>query len=250
MAAYHADVEFPVVRLLVCDDAPQFTLVTEELALCWVHEGRHYKKLMRSIPYHQARLAAFVQRFWTYYDQLLAYWEQPTPKEATRLVGEFETLFITVTDGDEALDERITKTRTKKSGPLMVLVHPEIPRQYNPAQPNWQRAPGCANGTWLRAAHSRGRHGLGHVHDARGDRDQTGESVSITTSMTASPAPRTCSPLADPIVERAKVLNLGASSGIILVVPPLYLKRFRKSLSKEVSPKGACASSAFRPGGR
>src|SRR5881396_2998754 len=41
VAAYHADVECPVVRLLVCDDAPQFTLVTEELALCWVHEGRH-----------------------------------------------------------------------------------------------------------------------------------------------------------------------------------------------------------------
>jgi len=41
VAAYHADVEVPVVRLLVCDDAPQFTLITEELALCWVHEGRH-----------------------------------------------------------------------------------------------------------------------------------------------------------------------------------------------------------------
>src|SRR6266446_847940 len=31
VAAYHADVQCPVVRLLVCDDAPQFTLVTEEL---------------------------------------------------------------------------------------------------------------------------------------------------------------------------------------------------------------------------
>lgn len=41
VAAYHADVEWPVVRLLVCDDAPQFTWVTEELARCWVHEGRH-----------------------------------------------------------------------------------------------------------------------------------------------------------------------------------------------------------------
>ena len=50
VAASHADVEFPVVRLLVCDDAPQFTLLTEELALCWVHEGRHYKKLLPSIP--------------------------------------------------------------------------------------------------------------------------------------------------------------------------------------------------------
>src|SRR5216683_3170495 len=133
VAAYHADVEFPVVRLLVCDDAPQFTLVTEELALCWVHEGRHYKKLMPSIPYHQGLLEAFVQRFWTYYDQLLAYREQPTPEEATRLTEEFATLFATVT-GYQALDERIAKTRAKQSCLLMVLVHPEIPLHNNPAE--------------------------------------------------------------------------------------------------------------------
>jgi len=44
VAAYHAQLEFPVVRLVICDDAPQFKLVTEELALCWIHDGRHYKK--------------------------------------------------------------------------------------------------------------------------------------------------------------------------------------------------------------
>src|SRR5881296_366867 len=87
VAAYHADLEFPVVRLLVCDDAPQFTLVTEELALCWVHEGRHYKKLLPYISRHRALVEAFVQRFWTYYDQLLAYREQPTAAEAARLDG-------------------------------------------------------------------------------------------------------------------------------------------------------------------
>src|SRR5262247_1359477 len=133
VAAYHTDVEFPVVRLLVCDDAPQFTLVTEELALCWVHEGRHYKKLMPSIPYHQALLVAFVQRFWTYYDQLLAYRERPTAAEAARLDGEFETLFATIT-GYDALDERIAKTQTKKGCLLMVLAHPEIPLHNNPAE--------------------------------------------------------------------------------------------------------------------
>src|SRR5439155_10294022 len=45
MAAYHAEVGHPVVRLLICDDAKQFKLVTEELGLCWIHEGRHYKNL-------------------------------------------------------------------------------------------------------------------------------------------------------------------------------------------------------------
>src|SRR5882762_8254383 len=59
VAAYHADLEFPVVRLLVCDDAPQFTLVTDALALCWVHEGRHYKKLLPYVPHHRTLVEDF-----------------------------------------------------------------------------------------------------------------------------------------------------------------------------------------------
>jgi hypothetical protein len=133
VAAYHTDLEFPVVRLLVCDDAPQFTLVTEELALCWVHEGRHYKKLVPYVRHHQRLREAFVQRFWRYYAALLRYRAQPTPEEATRLDGEFDTLFATVT-GYEALDERIVRTRTKKGSLLMVLRHPEIPLHNNPAE--------------------------------------------------------------------------------------------------------------------
>jgi transposase IS66 family protein len=133
VAAYHADLEFPVVRLLVCDDAPQFTLVPAELALCWVHEGRHYKKLVPYVPYHRTLVADFVQRFWTYYDQLRAYREQPTPEEAARLDGAFEALFSTVT-GYQALDERIAKTRAKKGCLLMVLTHPELPLHNNPAE--------------------------------------------------------------------------------------------------------------------
>ena len=88
---------------------------------------------MPSIPYHQALLETFVQRFWTSYDQLLAYREQPTPEEVTRLAGECETLFATVT-GSQALDERIAKTRAKQSGLLMVLAHPDIPLHNNPAE--------------------------------------------------------------------------------------------------------------------
>jgi hypothetical protein len=57
IAAYHAQLEFPVIRLLVCDDAPQFHMLLEDLALCWVHEGRHYKKLSPWAPAHQRALA-------------------------------------------------------------------------------------------------------------------------------------------------------------------------------------------------
>jgi hypothetical protein len=45
IAAYRTQTIFPVVDLLICDDAPQFNGLTEHLALCWIHEYRHYKKL-------------------------------------------------------------------------------------------------------------------------------------------------------------------------------------------------------------
>jgi hypothetical protein len=133
VAAYHRELEFPVVRLLVCDDAPQFALVTQELALCWVHEGRLYKKLLPYVAAHRRMLDEFLKRFWEYYDQLLSYREQPRPQEAARLGSEFDALFSTVT-GYRALDERIALTLEKKPELLMVLTHPEIPLHNNPAE--------------------------------------------------------------------------------------------------------------------
>ena len=78
VAAYHAQLEFPVIKLLLCDDAPQFNWVTEQLALCWIHEGRHYKKLAPSSAPFRSALADFSKQFWQYYDELLAYRQQPT----------------------------------------------------------------------------------------------------------------------------------------------------------------------------
>jgi hypothetical protein len=53
--------------------------------------------------------------------------------EHLRLENEFDTLFSTVT-GYDALDQRIAKTKNKKSALLMVLDHPEIPLHNNPAE--------------------------------------------------------------------------------------------------------------------
>jgi len=208
VAAYHAAVELPVVRLLVCDDAPQFTLVTEELALCWVHEGRHYKKLMPYIPRHRALVEDFVQRFWTYYDQLLAYRERPTAAEAARLDGEFEALFATIT-GYDALDERIAKTQAKKGCLLMVLTHPEIPLHNNPAELGARArvrkrdvsfGPRTHEGakawdTFMTLAETATKLGVSFYHYIH-DR---------VAGIYQIPA------LADTIEERAKTLNLGAS---------------------------------------
>jgi Transposase IS66 family len=133
IAAYHAQTDWPMVECLVCDDAAQFRLVTDELALCWVHEGRHYTKLTAHLPQHRTQLATFRQEFWTYYRDLLAYRVQPTAAERTRLQTRFETLF-TPTTGFQLLDERIALTRRKQHDLLRVLDHPELPLHNNPAE--------------------------------------------------------------------------------------------------------------------
>ncbi|MCX6031198.1 MAG: transposase [Chloroflexi bacterium] len=133
IAAYHHQHELPVIQLLLCDDAPQFNWLTADLALCWVHDGRHYQKLAPCVPRHQELLAAFKTEYWAFYDQLLAYREHPSPAEKARLTAEFATLFATTT-GYQQLDDRIAKTRLNQASLLLVLDHPEIPLHNNPAE--------------------------------------------------------------------------------------------------------------------
>jgi hypothetical protein len=133
LAAYHVQQEFPIVDLLVCDDAPQYTQLTEELAGCWVHDGRHYKKLLPVVAAHRQAVTDFLDRYWDFYAELLVYKHQPTAAEADRLSGTFNQLFSTVT-GYDALDERIAKTRAKKDTLLIVLKHPELPLHNNASE--------------------------------------------------------------------------------------------------------------------
>jgi len=133
VAAYHAAVGYPVIRLLVVDDARQFKLLTEELGLCWVHEGRHFKQLEPHFAHHRQMVDDFLKQFWDYYRDLLAYRERPGEPDAERLSGVFDQLFSTVT-GYSALDEQIAQTQAKKAHLLMVLKHPEIPLHNNPAE--------------------------------------------------------------------------------------------------------------------
>ncbi len=133
IAFYHQQSNWPVVRTLVCDDAPQFKLLTEELALCWVHEGRHYKKLNPLVAYHQKLLDNFLTLFWDYYRELLAYRESPSPQAAEKLRAEFCQLFNSET-GYQQLDERKRLTAAKISELLLVLEHPELPLHNNPAE--------------------------------------------------------------------------------------------------------------------
>jgi len=133
VAAYHVERGVSIVQTLVCDDAPQFKWLTRWLALCWVHEGRHYKKLEPVITLHQRLLNEFLTRFWAYYDQLLVYRQRPTTVDAVRLEAEFDVLFGTPS-GYAELDKRMTTTLAHKDSLLLVLKFPELPLHNNPAE--------------------------------------------------------------------------------------------------------------------
>lgn len=133
LTAYHQQTAMPIVPNLLTDDAPQFRFITRDHSLCWVHEGRHYKKLMPCVEYHQRLLADFRREFWEYYHKLNAYRADPTRERAVELEKEFDELFGQVTGYDE-LDKRIAKTKAKKDRLLKVFAYPEMPLHNNPAE--------------------------------------------------------------------------------------------------------------------
>ena len=133
LTAYHTQNDIPLISTLISDDAPQFQYMTAYQALCWIHEGRHYKKLTPFVDYHRQLLDAFQKQFWDFYRQLQSYQETPSLPEASRLRDEFLTIFSKTT-GYEALDQRIAKTLAKKERLLTVLDQPQLPLHNNPAE--------------------------------------------------------------------------------------------------------------------
>ena len=130
LSAYHAQTP---LHILLCDDAPQYKLLALLIAACWVHAGRHFKKLHPKIIYHQQLLDEFSTRFWAFYQKLKAYKQKPDVKTAQQLEKEFDTLFETKT-GYQELDDRIQKTKANKHELLVVLKHPYVPLHNNDSE--------------------------------------------------------------------------------------------------------------------
>jgi hypothetical protein len=130
---YRQQSSIPVVQTLVCDDAGQFKLLTDNLSLCWIHAGRHYEKLSPIVDRHAKSLDDFRDRYWAYYASLQDYRAGPTKELAEKLRLEFDELFSTRT-GYAALDDRIAKTAGKKDELLTVLSVPEVPLHNNASE--------------------------------------------------------------------------------------------------------------------
>jgi hypothetical protein len=130
---YRHQTSVPVIETIVCDDAGQFKLLTDKLALCWIHAGRHYEKLSPVVPRHAKLLDSFADRYWDYYRSLQEYRADPSDEGEALLRLEFDELFSTRT-GYAALDDRIAKTAAKRDELLTVLSVPSIPLHNNASE--------------------------------------------------------------------------------------------------------------------
>ena len=119
LVAYRATTDEPVMQLLLSDDAPQLGGICATQALCWVHDGRHYKKLRLRVSLHHTALRDFPKDYCAYYHKLRADQKAPTATERERLVARFDTRFATVTG--YALDDRIAKTQANRTDLVQVL---------------------------------------------------------------------------------------------------------------------------------
>ena len=133
LTAYYAQEKYPVIPILVSDDAPQFRHLTKKQMLCWIHEGRHYKKLQPQVAYHREILDGVLKQFWDYYHKLQAYRAAPDQEIGLALQQEFKEIFSQTTDY-ERLNQRLAKTLAHEERLLVVLDHPEVPLHNNPAE--------------------------------------------------------------------------------------------------------------------
>ena len=54
------------------------------MALCWIHEGRHYNRLDPVVPISVDALKDFKTRFWDFYGDLLKYKQNPSPETTAK----------------------------------------------------------------------------------------------------------------------------------------------------------------------
>ena len=129
------DIIFPeelreLFDILLCDDAPQFKIELLVIALCWIHELRHFKKLNPILEVNKKELERILSMLWDYYHKLLKYKKNPSEEEKEILLQEFDSILNSVVNYDE-LAKRMELTKAKKERLLVVLDHPGIPLHNN-----------------------------------------------------------------------------------------------------------------------
>jgi len=105
------------------DDAAQFEVFKQ--SLCWIHEERHYRKLIPSHPELAAEIEKVRAGIWRIYQDLKAYKEAPTKLARMQISEAFDALFNPRNPTPYlVLNTRLSLTYAKKDRLLFVLERP------------------------------------------------------------------------------------------------------------------------------
>jgi len=130
---YAHQTDFPALKVLLSDNAPEYNNIALFRALCWVHDARYYNKLNPQIAVHEKILENFKSRYWDFYDKLLDFKEQPPKTQKNLLSAQFDQIFTPNTKYD-ALQLAIERTKANKAELLRVLDFPALPLHNNAAE--------------------------------------------------------------------------------------------------------------------
>lgn len=113
------------------DNAGQFDVFLH--SLCWVHEERHYRKLIMTTDESRAELEHVRDQIWTLYMALKKYKESPSEDFAENIGKQFNDIFQQKTSSP-TLNRQLEKTYEKKQELLRVLQRPETPLHNNSSE--------------------------------------------------------------------------------------------------------------------
>jgi hypothetical protein len=113
------------------DDAGQFAVFVH--SLCWIHEERHYRKLIMTTDESRADLQRVEEEIWGLYNDLKRYKDEPTEAFKHELEQRFDDIFQQKTSSS-LLNHQLQKTHSKKSELLRVLERPNTPLHNNSSE--------------------------------------------------------------------------------------------------------------------
>ena len=113
------------------DDAGQFDAFIH--SLCWIHEERHYRKLIMTTEEDRVKLEHVRDQIWNLYQSLKKYKAFPNPIAAEIIRKEFDDIFQQNVCSP-TLNHQLEKTYRKKEELLRVLDRPETPLHNNSSE--------------------------------------------------------------------------------------------------------------------
>jgi len=129
---YQQQEDFPIVQQLLTDAGHEYKCIVPNHFLCWIHEERHFKKMVPKLTQHQNLLEQVRSQIWEYYKKLLDFKELHALLQE-QLIREFDEIFTQQTSYEQ-LNKRLAQTFSRKDKLLKVLDFPHVPLHNNAAE--------------------------------------------------------------------------------------------------------------------